>query len=166
MLTRCQSLRLNFGLDAIIVHHELDVLTRRFIEICDPRSWPCKVTISYLTLPSTLANFSTRADDGIFPEDQDPEYIHTALVDFNSLVLTNHHKRRFARAMRFLALEVSSQRSQLTTKLEAFSPSYNFNNEHKGRSSDYDRDPHQHELQRVDESFKGQSSDDHEHQGK
>jgi len=114
--------------------------------------------ISYLTLPSTLAQFSTSDYPNMLPGDN-LEYLHTAIVDVNSLILTNDHKRRFARARRFLGLEVSVHPSQLTEKLVAFSSSYNFPREYKSRYYGEFRNMPQDELDSLKNKLKGKFDD-------
>lgn len=84
---------------------------------------PDSVTISsYLTLPSTSARFWAGFGlDLEFANPQPGRFMHTSLVDPSSLILTDEHKKRFARAMRLLALNISAHPSQLSQTLSASS---------------------------------------------
>lgn len=84
------------------------------------RTRPEKATICYLVLPSRNAQWETRFDE----MSEDLGYYHgesaiSMLVDRNSLYLTEEHQRRFARAMRRLALKPSVHPSQLQKDISA-----------------------------------------------
>jgi len=83
-----------------------------------------EIVYSCLTLPSKTGKSSTENILRYVSEDEEPhglQYVAPYMVDEDSLVLTNDHKKRFARAMRFLALKPSLHPSQLVREVSTFS---------------------------------------------
>ena len=106
------------------MHEILDSSTSAYLKRNNQRysfrSGPEKATICYLVLPSQNASWETHFD----PMCEGSDYYHgesatSMLVDRSSLSLTEEHQRRFARAMRRLALKPSVHPSQLQQKLSA-----------------------------------------------
>lgn len=108
------------------MHEILDCATAGYIKRHDPRyhfrSSPEKATICYLILPSQNARWEANLDE----DSANAGYYHSEsatsiLVNRSSLDLTEEHQRRFARAMRKLALKPSVHPSQLQQELFATS---------------------------------------------
>lgn len=108
------------------MHEILDSDTTKYLKRTNQRyhfrSGPEKATICYLVLPYQNALWETHFDP--MCEGSDCYYGESAtsmLVDRSSLNLTEEHQRRFARAMRRLALKPSVHPSQLQDVLSATS---------------------------------------------
>lgn len=108
------------------MHEVLDASTAGYLKRNDELyaygNQPEKATICYLVLPPRTAQWETRCDE----ESKNSGYYHgesasSVLVDPNSLVLSEEHQRRFARAMLQLTLEPSVHPSQLKQEMSATS---------------------------------------------
>ncbi|KAH0016090.1 hypothetical protein KCU78_g7975, partial [Aureobasidium melanogenum] len=120
-------LRRHFGLEAFIMHENLDASTIAYLKGNVERyshkvTCPEEATICYLILPTQSAQWKVRLDP--ISRDSGEYYGESAssmLVDRNSLDLTEGHQKRFAQAMLRLALKPSVHPSQLYKTLSATS---------------------------------------------
>jgi hypothetical protein len=126
-----QILRKHFGLEAFVMHENLDPSTFQYLKRNNGRyayrTGPEKATLCYLVLPSRAAQWETRPDDDALSSGYySGESGSSMLVDPSSLALTEEHQRRFAREVLQLALKPSVHPSQLTQEMSATSPIGNF----------------------------------------
>ncbi|KAG9518736.1 hypothetical protein KCV07_g5331, partial [Aureobasidium melanogenum] len=120
-------LRRQFGLEAFVMHENLDSSTIAYLKgnverYSHNKAFPEKATICYLVLPTQSAQWKLRLDP-ISRESGDyfGESASSMLLDRNSLDLTEEHQKRFARVMLRLALKPSVHPSQLYKTLSATS---------------------------------------------
>ncbi|GAB7337256.1 hypothetical protein MBLNU457_g2628t1 [Dothideomycetes sp. NU457] len=114
-----------FGLDAVASLLRLENYSPSFytgLPALNMNEHQTEIVWSCLTLPSKTGKSSTEILRRYDYEEDEPDRLDLKsvvpyMVDTASLVLTDDHKKRFGRAMRFLALKPSLHPSQLVREI-------------------------------------------------
>lgn len=123
-----QVLQTDFGLEAFIMHNDLDEATRRYMSRdSGGRPAPMRTTISNLILPSRLIKREPVPSADLMDMNETSYHVGvSSLVHMDSLRLSEGQKKRFAHAMNVLKLDVFVHPSQLEEEVSANSPGEGF----------------------------------------